>query len=285
MFYAPEMIKPMRKTILVLLSFFVSLSLSAREYRVYGPQGGLAMDISLPEGFNPQTDHCPLVILMHGIFSSKDFLPMPQLAKELARKGMASVRFDFGGHWHSEGQMINMTIAKELEDARAVYEYVSSLPFVSGIALLGHSQGGVVASMFAGILSEEGRAPSALVLLAPGSVIKEACQGGHFFGNVFDPANPPEYIKCFGMFKLGREYMLSSQKLEIYETAAMYHGPACIIHGDKDNTVPLWCSERYVQIYSNPEFHMIAGENHRFSKKTREMIGIVTDFFLSVPTN
>lgn len=35
----------------------------------------------------------------------------------------------------------------------------------------------------------------------------------HFFGNEFDPKDSPEYIKCFGMFKFGREYMLSSQNL------------------------------------------------------------------------
>lgn len=256
-------------------------AVSAREYKVYGAQGGIAIDVTLPEHFNPESDKCPMVILMHGIFSSKDFLPMPQLAKSLARQGIASIRFDFGGHWHSEGEMIKMTIARELEDARAIYEYAISLPYVSDIALLGHSQGGVVASMFAGILASEGRPPHALVLLAPGAVIKEACQGGHFFGNEFDPQDPPEYIKCFGMFKVGREYMLSCQNLDIYETASEYRGPVCIVHGDSDNTVPLWCSERYVSIYESPKFHLIPGENHRFSKSTRQDVRLITDFLSS----
>lgn len=42
---------------------------------------------------------------------------------------------------------------KEIEDALAMWEYVKSLPYVTKIGLLGHSQGGVVASMTAGILS------------------------------------------------------------------------------------------------------------------------------------
>ena len=42
-----------------------------------------------------------------------------------------------------------MTIEKELADARTIWNYVQSLPYVSGIGLLGHSQGGVVASMTA----------------------------------------------------------------------------------------------------------------------------------------
>lgn len=268
----------MQKLLIIVALLSAALGAHAREYLVRGPQGGLAMDITLPEGFDTATDHCPMVILMHGIFSSKDFLPMPQIAKSLAKQGIASVRFDFGGHWHSEGEMVKMTIARELEDARAIYDYVAALPYVSRIALLGHSQGGAVASMFAGMLAREGKSPSALVLLAPGSVIKEACQAGRFFGNEFDPKNPPEYIKCFGMFKLGREYLLTTQSLEIYETAAAYRGPVCILHGDNDDTVPLWCSEKYLAIYASPQFHLIPGENHRFSKKTSQDVKIVTDF-------
>ena len=161
-----------------------------------GPQGGLAFKLTLPADFDPATDRCPLVILMHGIFSSKDYNPMPALARGLAEAGIASLRFDFDGHGKSEGRMQDMTIARELADARAVWEYVRTLPYVSEIGLLGHSQGGVVASMTAGLLAQEGHAPAALVLIAPGSVIKEACQGGKFFNATFDPADPPEFIRC-----------------------------------------------------------------------------------------
>ena len=84
---------------------------------------------------------------------------MPVLAKGLADEGMASIRFDFDGHGKSEGRMQDMTIEKELADARAIWEYVKALPYVQGIGLLGHSQGGVIASMTAGRLAAEGSAP------------------------------------------------------------------------------------------------------------------------------
>lgn len=81
----------------------------SREFKVYGPQGGLAMEVTLPDGLNEDTDKCPMVILMHGIFSSKNFVPIPALAKE----GIASICFDFGGHWKSEGKMQYMTVGKD----------------------------------------------------------------------------------------------------------------------------------------------------------------------------
>ncbi|MCQ2335315.1 MAG: alpha/beta fold hydrolase [Paludibacteraceae bacterium] len=267
----------MRKVIFGLLLFFV-LTACAPTYVVRGPQGGIATSWTWPKEFNQQTDSCRMVILMHGIFSSKDMPPMPALAKELAKQGIASVAMDFGGHGKSEGSKQQMTIERELQEARALFDYVDSLPCVSTISLLGHSQGGVIASMLAGRLAAEDKAPEALVLLAPGSVIKEACQSGHFFRNTFDPKDPPEYIKCFGWYKVGREYMLTTQQLDIYGTSEQYQGPVCIIHGTKDGIVPLWCSERYDSIYNHSTFHLIEGENHLMIKHLSETKEIISDF-------
>ena len=94
----------------------------------------------------------------------------------------------------------------------------------------------------------------------------------------FDPGDPPEYIKCFHHFKLGRNYMLQTQELDIYGVSAGFQGPVCIIHGSKDGTVPLWCSEKYMDIYSNAEMHIVEGENHLIIRKQKEVIGIILDF-------
>ncbi|MBP5521648.1 MAG: hypothetical protein J6X82_04435 [Bacteroidales bacterium] len=96
----------------ILLALAPAFLLQAGEYDICGPQGGISYKISVPKGFNPQTDRCPMVILMHGIFSSKDYNPMPAIAKGLAKAGIASVRFDFDGHGKSEGRMEDMTIEK-----------------------------------------------------------------------------------------------------------------------------------------------------------------------------
>lgn len=252
----------------------------ARKFEVYGPQGGIATDITLPKGLDPEKDKCPMVILMHGIFSSGNIVPMPALARELADAGIASIRFDFGGHWRSEGEMQHMTIGKEIEDALALWEYVKTLPYVSEIGLLGHSQGGVVASMTAGILASRGEAPSGLVLIAPGSVIQDACRNGRFFGAEFNPADPPEYIKCFGTMKLGREYLLSTQELDIYGTAKDYTGPVRLIHGSKDEIVPMSCSERYVETYGErAELIVVEGENHMITRKKKDVVALAVSFF------
>ena len=278
----------MKRAFLTLILAFVTLfALGARDYQVRGPQGGLSFKVSLPDGFNPETDRCPMVILMHGIFSSKDYNPMPALAKGLAQSGIASIRFDFDGHGKSEGRMQDMTIEREIADAMAIWEYVKSLPYVSEIGILGHSQGGVVASMTAGRMAGQGKdVPGGMALLAPGAVIKEACQGGRFFNARFDPKDPPEFIRCWGFKKLGREYLLSTQDLDIYGTAAAYEGKVLILHGTNDRIVPLWCSERYKEAYGErSELFLIEGENHTITRCRDEVVRKTVSFFNSVFQN
>ncbi len=231
-----------------------------------------------------------MVILMHGIFSSKDYGPMPQLAKGLAKAGIASIRFDFGGHGKSDGRKQYMTIEKELAEARAVWDYVQNLPYVKGVGLLGHSQGGVIASMAAGRLAAENvassggvKVPAGVVLIAPGSVIKEACQGGKFFNATFDPKNPPEYIRCWGIHKLGREYLVTTQQLDIFGTSAAYKGPVLLLHGDRDGIVPMWCSEQYLETYgSHATLKVVEGENHTITRRRKQVIGETVEFFKRV---
>ena len=268
------------KNIITLIFLLMLGTAQAREYVVSGPQGGLAMDVTLPDGFDPQTQKCPMVILMHGIFSSGNIVPIPALARKLADAGIASIRFDFGGHWRSEGEMQKMTIENEIEDALAMWEYAKALPYVSEIGLLGHSQGGVVASMTAGILAERGEMPAGLVLMAPGSVVQDACRKGKFFGARFNPADPPEFVKCFGIMKLGREYILRTQELDIYGTAGKYDGPVRLIHGDKDSIVPMSCSERFVETYGDKsELIVVKGGNHMITRKKKEIVALAVTFF------
>lgn len=269
---------------LLLLQFLPLQACSRNEQKIdlAGPQGKIACTITLPQHFDPSTDSVPMVILMHGIFASKDWVPIPSFAKGLAKAGIVSIRMDFNGHGKSGGRMQDMTIEKELADARVVWDYVQTLPYVTQVGLLGHSQGGVIASMTAGRLAaeQEGSVPAGIVLVAPGSVIKEACQGGKFFNARFDPQDPPEYIRCWGIMKLGREYLLTTQQLDIFGTAAAYAGPVLLLHGDQDKIVPLWCSERYAETYDErATLRIIPGVNHTITSHRSEVVAYAVDFF------
>ena len=62
-----------------------------------------------------------------------------------------------------------MTVLNEIEDANAILNYVKTDPHVRNIYLVGHSQGGVVASMLAGLYPD---LIKKVVLLAPATTLK-----------------------------------------------------------------------------------------------------------------
>lgn len=244
---------------------------------IQGPNGRLSIILQLPKGFDAASDKCPLVIVMHGVMSHKGMSPMTRIARRLRRNGFAVLRFDFNAQGKSDGDVLKCTIPSEIADARAVYDYARSLPFASSVVMLGHSQGGVVAGMAAGELASEGRGPDGLVLLAPGAVLKDFALEGRFMGKECDPANPPEYVRV-GWYKFSREYILTSQKLPIFEESALYRGPVCVVHGNSDELVPFRYGKMYQDIYDNCMFFEIPGENHLFSHYPNKLIDSILTF-------
>ena len=251
------------------------------KFKVYGPHGGLSIECTLPNGFDQEHDKCPMVVLMHGFISSKRMPPISYLTKSLADAGIASISFDFDAHGKSEGDFIDMTISSEILDAKAVYEYARALPFVSDIALLGHSQGGVVAGMLAGQLEESDHKPKCLVQLAPAAVLKDDAIAGQCMGKKYDAANPPAYVNVF-FHKLGRNFILEAQQLPIYETSCKYSGPVCILHGTNDKIVPLDYSHKYNELYSSCELHTLEGEGHFMTKDKAQITTLITSFLTKI---
>lgn len=190
----------------------ISVGLNAKTENVWiqGSVGKLSAVVQTPDGLT-EGEKCPVVIIMHGFMGNKDGMLEKLIADKLAQNGIATVKFDFNGHGESEGEFSGMTVPNEIEDAKLVYEYVKSLPFVGDIALTGHSQGGVVASMTAGDLGADG--VKCVVLLAPAAVLRDDAIRGSTMGARYNPLDPPELIPLFGDLKLGGEYIRTAFSL------------------------------------------------------------------------
>jgi len=222
---------------------------------------------------------CPIVMLCHGFGGKKDGALFENIADSLQAHGIASIRFDFNGHGESEGDFVDMTVSNEISDAKKVYDYVKALSFVDGIAIVGHSQGGVVASMTAGELGTS--AFRAVVLMAPAAVLREDAIRGSTFGKMYNPDLPTDYID-FGDMHLGYDYVRTAKRLPIYETAVHYQGPALILHGTFDRVVPYTYGERYHQIWPKSEFVALEYFDHGFSQDIILATDIVSEYLIKV---
>ena len=220
---------------------------------------------------------CPMVVFCHGFGGTKEGPLFELITDSLQKHGVASIRFDFNGHGESEGKFEEMTVPNEINDAKKVIEYVRDLRYVSKIALVGHSQGGVVASMTAGELGSD---ISAVVLMAPAAVLRDDAIRGSTFGKQYNPLDPPEYVELWGPQRLGRNYIKTAFSLPIYETAANYHGPALIIHGNGDRIVPYTYGLRFHQQWKGSEYVLQEYFDHGFSQNIYRTTDIVSDFLL-----
>ena len=273
----------MLKKVLILF-FALCLALNSQAFAaeksltIDGDHGKLAAVLQTPSG----KESYPIVIICHGFTSQKEFKLLKNLADDLEACGIASLRFDFNGHGASGGRFEDMTVVNELGDAKKVFEYIkNNLKQVNQIALAGHSQGGVVASMTAGDLAGEIKA---LVLLAPAAVLKDdAIRGVNIFGANINPLDVPEAVEIMGgNLKMGRGYILSARTLKIYETSRKFKNPVCLIHGTADTIVPYTYSQRYHEVYSNSELNLIDGWDHGFTNHESEAAKIAANFFAKV---
>jgi lysophospholipase-like protein len=225
--------------------------------------------------------HCkeketPTVIIFHGLTRNKDVIFHKILAKSLADCGIASVRFDFNGHGESEGALKNMTIDNELEDARRIYTFTRTLPFVGTIGVVGHSQGGVVSILLGAELGEKNI--KAMTLLAPGVGIHDSMVQGSFLGASFDPINVPNKIVLNNNIVLGKEYVLSGQRMKPFESAKKYEGKVLLIHGTADRLAAYSYSEHLTYFYKNHQIHILEGVDHIFSNHEKEVANEVAQF-------
>ena len=186
---------------------------------------------------------CPLVLMLHGFGGRMDVDGgfMQEWSDALTEAGMATLRLDFNGHGESEGRFRDMTPYNEIEDAATFLQYAMSLPDVTEIYVLGHSQGGVISGMLAGYYHD---VVKKLVMLVPAASLKTDAQQGTCMGVKYDPKKVPESV-LIGDKQVGGLFFRMAQTLPIYEVTAQFHGPAMAVIAGKDGVVAAESIRRY----------------------------------------
>ena len=112
--------------------------------------GGLDATINIPDG----SWMAPGVVMLHGFGSQKDEVGnmYAREAKQLADRGIASIRFSFRGYGKSDGDTGSATVDTMIEDALVATDYLAAQPEIdaSRLGVLGFSLGGGVALMVTG---------------------------------------------------------------------------------------------------------------------------------------
>ena len=240
---------------------------SAKEYQVTRTDFSTQRDglkiggvLYLPAGFKGKM---PAIICCHGLSGSfSDTVPYGDAA---ARLGFAACCFDFCGGPRgmslSEGEREDNTLLTEVADLAAVYDALASREDIDPekIFVLGGSQGGLVAALFA---AQHPSGIAGLGLLFPAFNIPDLVR---LYVTLYGgPDNVPDSVSLSG-HTFWRKYVLEAFDLYPYELIGKYEGPVLILHGDKDEMVPLSYSEDAVKTYKNASLIVLEGQYHGFN--------------------
>ena len=208
----------------------------------------------------------PGILLLHGFTGNKleSHRIFVNTARRLAQAGYYTLRFDFRGSGDSSGDFRDMTVTGEVEDAVNAYRWFSENTPVQPekIAVLGFSLGGCVAAYTAAQVN-----PAALVLWAPVAEPLKIFTRTESFESMLEHSQATGYIDLNG-WPLGRGFIQELPKLDPLSAVGKYTGPALIMHGQEDLSVPVENGRLYYDHLptADKEMHVIADAGHTFNK-------------------
>ena len=119
-----------------------------KNIEIPGTRGNIPATIQLPAK-SARGEELPLVVLCHGFTGNRQgdghFAP---LAEDLAVHGIATVRLDFAGCGDSTEPYANYTLANMAADVDSVIGYMQATYGTGKTALVGHSMGGRLVSLY-----------------------------------------------------------------------------------------------------------------------------------------
>lgn len=223
----------------------------------------------------------PLLLFCHGFKGFKDWGSFPYVAEELAKRGIATIRFNFScnGVGESLTDFVELekfgrnTYAREMADLALLTEWITSgkleLPgFVdkNRLFVLGHSKGGGDAILFGagnphvtGIVTWNGIANVNLFDEKLRRQIEETGVG--YITNARTGQNMP--ITRVVIDDVDRNH----QEYDLLAKVSNMEQPLCIVAGEKDFVRLVEGAKRLHEVAKNSELHWIEGADHTFNTR------------------
>ena len=203
-----------------------------------GHQGeSLAARLDLPAG-EPRA----FALFAHCFTCSKDIFASARVANELAKRGIAVLRFDFTGLGASEGEFANTNFSSNVDDLLKAADYLRE-NYRAPEILIGHSLGG------AAVLAAGPDIPEAKAIATIGAP-SNAEHVAHNFGAKIDEieANGVGEVTLGGrQFTIKKQFLEDIQRQSLSDRVARLNKALLIFHAPLDATVGI---ENAAEIYA-----------------------------------
>lgn len=221
----------------------------------------------------------PGVVFLHGFTGDRmeSHWIFIKCARALARAGIASLRFDFYGSGESQGEFRQATLPGEIADAEDAVEFFRKQRGIDRqrVGLCGLSLGGCVAASIA----QRVRAGAAVLWSAVAHPALLQSIGESTLKPVEGSAGCVEYDAR----EVSLRFLGNAKRFKPVNLLAAFGGPTLIIHGEKDETVPL--SHAHDLFAASPATHkqlvIVPGADHTFASLAweRDVIRRTVEWF------
>lgn len=214
-----------------------------------------------------------LVILSHGFTGNKseNSRLFVTTARELAKAGIAALRFDFWGSGDSSGEFYQMTPNTEINDLKNVIRWAHQQGW-DNIGLLGLSCGGAVTICTASQIPDN----------AIQTMVTWSSVPSFEFWRSSKSINPSEYTAENPAHVVGKKFFTDRPKIDVPEAYVRLNLPKLQIQGDND--IPGFREEfaKYFPVARGPKQHVVLpGGDHVFTtwKHRQKVIALTVKWF------
>ena len=220
----------------------------------------------------------PGIAMFHGFTGNKteDHRLFVHVARALCDSGFVVLRFDFRGSGDSDGEFDDMTVPREVSDAKKALTFLAQQEVVDKekIGVIGLSMGGRVAAILA---AKDKRVRYVVLYSAALSGLKE-----RFRAQIGEESL--ERLDSGEAVKVGNRWYVKKPFIETIDDPVpllvmnRIKIPVLIVHSDTDQVVPLDDATKGYEIVKNlnskNELYVVKGGDHTFSERrhTREVI-------------
>jgi len=202
-------------------------------------------------------------LLAHCFTCGKNVLAARRMAEELAKHGVATLRFDFTGIGASEGEFANTTFSSNIADLVAAADYLRKSRKAPSI-LIGHSLGG------AAILAAAAKIPEAKCI-ATIAAPSDPAHVTNLFKDAIDSIRQKGEVEVSlsgRPFTVKREFLDDIAEHNLTEAVKQLHKPLMIFHSPTDDYVGIDNATRIFIAAKHPKnFISLAGADHLLTQK------------------
>lgn len=217
------------------------------------------------------------IIMSHGFTGDKsEWGRFDQTAEALNKAGFTAFTFDFSGCGESEDD--SLTVEKQVEDLRCAIGFIREKGFKE-LGLLGHSLGGLIS------LKNLNKGIKALVLWAPATAPKADLQSWYTRRQLKEMEDTGYLVKTRDMgarrrFIIEKKMFDELAGIDQEKLLSKVKCPVLIIHGDRDDVVPVENSRQAMRYLPNgSKLEIIKGADHGFYEQLDQFIEHTVEWF------